>query len=97
MFGASGDLPLDGAIVTQGFQQLATQISEATGLAHTPEAVAAGCTRIAVQNMANVSSDSVQRGYDVTDTRLPALAGPPGSMPVSSPTPSACTASSFIR
>ncbi len=52
---------------------------EATGRAHTPEEVAEGFLRIAVENMANaIKHISVQRGYDVTEYTLCCFGGAAG-------------------
>nr|WP_321464506.1 hydantoinase B/oxoprolinase family protein [uncultured Desulfobulbus sp.] len=79
VFGPEGDQPLDGDIVRLGFHQLAQQIAAETGQAITPEAVAEGFLRIAVENMANaIKTISVQRGYDVTGYTLQCFGGAGG-------------------
>ncbi|WP_438969591.1 hydantoinase B/oxoprolinase family protein [Methylophaga sp.] len=61
VFGPEADQLLDAGIVEEKFSLLASQ----TGL--DKEAVAEGCIRIAVQQMANaIKKISVARGYDVT-------------------------------
>ena len=71
VFGAAGDQPLDAAVVAEQFRVLAAEIERATGVPQTPQGVAAGCVRIAVENMANaIKKISVQRGHDVTEYTL---------------------------
>ncbi|MDX9835073.1 MAG: hydantoinase/oxoprolinase family protein, partial [Desulfobulbus sp.] len=67
VFGANGDQPLDPAATHQGFSELTGEIIAATGRSDlTPEAVAEGFLRIAVENMANaIKKISVQQGHDV--------------------------------
>ena len=76
LFGAHGDAPLDASVVAQQFDALATSIAAATGV-HTPrDALAAGCIRIAVENMANaIKKVSVARGHDVTEYTLTCFGG----------------------
>ena len=80
VFGPDGDQPLDADIVRDKFQALADEIAAATGGAvHTPEAVAEGFLRIAVENMANaIKKISVERGYDVTEYALNCFGGAGG-------------------
>ncbi len=67
VFGPGGDAPLDAEVVRVRFAALAEEI----GGEHTPEAVAEGFLRIAVDNMANaIKVISTQRGYDITDYTL---------------------------
>ena len=64
LFGPSGDLPLDHAVVEQAFTALAARVGDGRSAAQ----VADGFLRIAVENMANaIKKISVQRGYDVTE------------------------------
>jgi 5-oxoprolinase (ATP-hydrolysing) len=59
LFGPNADAPLDDASVRAGFEALASEIGR------TPEDVADGFIRIAVENMANaIKRISVARGYD---------------------------------
>jgi len=78
VFGAGGDLMLDPAVVSRGFEALA----KAVGSDATPTgtaALAAGCIRIAVENMANaIKKISVQRGHDVTGYTLTCFGGAAG-------------------
>jgi 5-oxoprolinase (ATP-hydrolysing) len=79
VFGAAGDSPLDAAVVADQFRVLAADIERATGVPQTPQGVAAGCVRIAVENMANaIKKISVQRGHDVTEYTLSCFGGAAG-------------------
>jgi 5-oxoprolinase (ATP-hydrolysing) len=79
VFGASGDLPLDAAIVRETFSTLAGEIASATGRPVTAEETAEGFLKIAVENMANaIKQISVQRGYDVTRYLLNCFGGAAG-------------------
>jgi 5-oxoprolinase (ATP-hydrolysing) len=67
IFGPGCDQPLDEAAVREAFAALAAEIGDG----RTPEEVADGFMRIAVENMANaIKKISVQRGYDVTEYAL---------------------------
>ncbi|MCC0080134.1 MAG: hydantoinase B/oxoprolinase family protein [Rhodobacter sp.] len=73
IFGPGQDQPLDRDTVVARF----ARIAEAEG--KSPEAVAEGFLRIAVENMANaVKKISVQRGYDVTRYLLNSFGGAGG-------------------
>ena len=79
VFGPDGDQPLDAATTTVKFQELSTQITQATGDRRGAEQVAAGFVEIAVANMANaIKKISVQRGYDVTEYVLNVFGGAGG-------------------
>ena len=79
VFGANANEPLDKKAVEEGFAALARQISAATGVTSSPEAIAAGFIEIAVGNMANaIKQISVQRGYDVTEYVLATFGGAGG-------------------
>lgn len=80
VFGPNADQPLDIEAVKTGFLALARKISEHTGTAlQSPEKVAEGFLRIAVENMANaIKKISVQRGYDVTSYTLNCFGGAGG-------------------
>src|SRR3546814_4084264 len=80
VFGPNADQPLDAAVVQQKFTALAEEIAAATGKPlQSPEEVAQGFLRIAVENMANaIKKISVQRGYDVTEYTLNCLGGAGG-------------------
>ncbi|HBU97725.1 hydantoinase B/oxoprolinase family protein [Thalassospira lucentensis] len=79
VFGPEGNEPLDADAVRAGFEAMADKIKDATGQVRTPEDVAEGFLRIAVENMANaIKQISVQRGYDVTDYILQCFGGAGG-------------------
>ncbi|HEY0942095.1 MAG TPA: hydantoinase B/oxoprolinase family protein [Steroidobacter sp.] len=80
VFGPEGDLPLDASIVKEKFAALAAAIDPSAGAsAHTEESIAAGCIRVAVENMANaIKKISVQRGHDVTGYTLVCFGGAAG-------------------
>jgi 5-oxoprolinase (ATP-hydrolysing) len=74
IFGAHQDEPLDAEAVREAFDKLARNVSN-----HTPEEVADGFIKIAVENMANaIKKISVQRGYDVTRYALNCFGGAGG-------------------
>ena len=67
IFGPGRDQPLDDDAVKAAFAALAKDVGDG----RTPEQVADGFIRIAVENMANaIKKISVQRGYDVTEYAL---------------------------
>jgi 5-oxoprolinase (ATP-hydrolysing) len=75
IFGPGQDQPLDAAAVREAFAALAAQVGDG----RTPEEVADGFIRIAVENMANaIKKISVQRGYDVTRYALNCFGGAGG-------------------
>ena len=79
VFGPDGGKPLDDAIVRTKFAALAHDVAKETGVARTPEEIAEGFLRIAVENMANaIKHISVQRGYDVTQYTLCCFGGAAG-------------------
>src|SRR5688500_8553695 len=79
VFGPRGDEALDAGIVRQKFAALAERIRAETGDARSPEAVADGYLRIAVENMANaIKKISVERGHDVTGYTLCCFGGAAG-------------------
>ena len=72
IFGDDQDQPLDVGIVLQKFEELGKGES-------TPEDMADGFLKIAVENMANaIKKISVQRGYDVTEYALNCFGGAGG-------------------
>ncbi len=76
VFGPDGDQPLDADVVrARSSRTLAEAVAQETGEApRSPEEVAEGFLRIAVENMANaIKKISVQRGYDVTGYTLQLL------------------------
>ncbi len=79
VFGPNGDQPLDTRAVSDKFEAMALQIERDTGQKKSPEEIAAGFLRIAVENMANaIKHISVQRGYDVTEYTLTCFGGAGG-------------------
>ena len=79
VFGPNQDAPLDAAAVRLKFSAMADEVAAATGIRRTPEELADGFLRIAVENMANaIKKISVQRGYDVTDYALQCFGGAGG-------------------
>jgi 5-oxoprolinase (ATP-hydrolysing) len=79
VFGRGGDEPLDAAVVTRKFAAFADEVARAAGDRRTPEAVAEGFLKIAVENMANaIKQISIQRGYDVTEYTLCCFGGAGG-------------------
>jgi 5-oxoprolinase (ATP-hydrolysing) len=75
LFGAAGNQPLDAAAVQSLFAGLAHSMPVKQDTA----TLAAGCIRIAVQNMANaIKKISVQRGHDVTEYALTCFGGAAG-------------------
>ena len=79
VFGPNQDEPLDADAVREKFTTMATEVEKATGISRTPEELADGFLRIAVENMANaIKKISVQRGYDVTDYALQCFGGAGG-------------------
>jgi 5-oxoprolinase (ATP-hydrolysing) len=74
LFGPEGNLPLDADVVGAGFAALAQSMST-----QDPHTLAAGCIRIAVENMANaIKKISVQRGHDITEYALTCFGGAAG-------------------
>ncbi len=80
VFGKGSDQALDRVIVQEKFQEIAEQVAQATGTPQqSPERVAEGFLRIAVENMVNAIKEiSVQRGYDVTQYTLNCFGGAGG-------------------
>ncbi len=79
LFGPAGDQPLDAEIVREKFSDLAARVATATGKPTTPEEVADGFLKIAVENMANaIKQISIQRGYDVQGYALNCFGGAGG-------------------
>ncbi|MDG2057088.1 MAG: hydantoinase B/oxoprolinase family protein, partial [Tateyamaria sp.] len=75
VFGPNADQPLDIDTVREKFAELAVQIGDGK----TPEGIAEGFLRIAVENMANaIKKISVQRGYDVTKYTMNCFGGAGG-------------------
>ncbi len=79
VFGSEGNLPLDTEVVKEQFQAMAHEIRSATGDQLSPETVAEGFLKIAVEKMALVIKEiSVARGYDVTEYALCGFGGAGG-------------------
>jgi len=80
VFGGDADQPLDAEIVRLKFDEIAADIAaENAQKKPSPEDVAVGFLRIAVENMANaIKKISVQRGYDVTEYTLNCFGGAGG-------------------
>ncbi len=80
VFGPNGDEPLDAKAARAQFEEMAKQIAAETGDSlRSPEDLAEGFLRIAVENMANaIKKISVQRGYDVTQYTMNCFGGAGG-------------------
>ncbi len=79
VFGPGGDQPLDAEVVKARFAELAATINTKLGTAMTPQQVAEGFLRVAVDNMANaIKKISVERGHDVTHYTLNGFGGAAG-------------------
>ena len=79
VFGPGQDEPLDADAVRAKFAAMAAEVKAVTGIDRSPEELADGFLRIAVENMANaIKKISVQRGYDVTDYALQCFGGAGG-------------------
>ncbi len=79
VFGPKADQPIDVEVVRQKFEALTAKVNQATGEKRTPQQVADGFLKIAVENMANaIKKISVQRGYDVTGYTLCCFGGAGG-------------------
>lgn len=80
VFGPAANEPLNAEVVRQKFNDLAQTIATSTGQEmQSPEQIAAGFLKIAVENMANaIKKISVQRGYDVTEYTLNCFGGAGG-------------------
>ncbi|HEY5280624.1 MAG TPA: hydantoinase/oxoprolinase family protein, partial [Pseudolabrys sp.] len=74
IFGSHQDEPLDGNAVKAAFAEMAKDVG-----GKSPEEIADGFVKIAVENMANaIKKISVQRGYDVTGYALNCFGGAGG-------------------
>ncbi len=79
VFGPQANELIDAEVVKEKFSAMADDIATATGQRPTPETVAEGFLKIAVENMANaIKKISVQRGYDVTEYTLCCFGGAGG-------------------
>ncbi|MDH3977876.1 MAG: hydantoinase B/oxoprolinase family protein, partial [Gammaproteobacteria bacterium] len=65
VFGADGQSPLDSDLVKQQFTALAQEVSQTSDTSQSPETVADGFIRVAIDHMANaIKKISIQRGHD---------------------------------
>ena len=79
VFGPSGDAPIDVAAVETQFSAMAEEVARSTGARRSPQELAHGFLRIAVENMANaIKQISIQRGHDVTAYTLACFGGAGG-------------------
>jgi 5-oxoprolinase (ATP-hydrolysing) len=79
VFGPRGDEPLDATAVAERFAAIAAEISAQIGRDMSPEDVADGFIRIAVDNMANaIKRVSIQRGFDPAEFTLCCFGGAGG-------------------
>ncbi len=79
VFGPDADERLDAGAVRERFDTLTEEITRDSGADRTPEDIAEGFLRIAVENMANaIKKISVQRGYDVTKYTMNCFGGAGG-------------------
>ncbi|WP_460275199.1 hydantoinase B/oxoprolinase family protein [Celeribacter sp. ULVN23_4] len=79
VFGPEGNEPLDFDATRRGFEALTAEINAATGQSLSPEEVAEGFLKIAVDNMANaIKKISVERGHDVSQYTLQCFGGAGG-------------------
>jgi 5-oxoprolinase (ATP-hydrolysing) len=79
VFGPNADAPIDVAAVTSLFGAMAAEVARATGAQRSPQELAQGFLRIAVENMANaIKQISIQRGHDVTAYTLACFGGAGG-------------------
>jgi 5-oxoprolinase (ATP-hydrolysing) len=92
IFGPNGDLAIDIELVRERFRNLASEIGDLS-----PERLASGFLRIAVENVANaIKKISVARGYDVSQYTLVTFGALAASMPVQLPMRLAWIGCSFI-
>ncbi len=79
VLGPNADQSLDVAEVRRAFDQLASEIEQEGVAARTPEAIAAGFLRVAVETMANaIKHVSVRQGHDCTRFALFCFGGAAG-------------------
>ncbi|WP_245615503.1 hydantoinase B/oxoprolinase family protein [Afifella pfennigii] len=80
IFGPGQDQPLDVDAVRRGFEELTERIAaDEEGRRRSPEEIADGFLKVAVENMANaIKKISVQRGHDVTHYALSCFGGAGG-------------------
>ena len=76
VFGNNGKLPLDRDVVRSGFVSIAEEIMSQTGSSMSPEEVAEGFPKVAIDNMANaIKKISTQKGYDIKEYTLCCFGG----------------------
>ncbi len=80
VFGPKGDMPLDVEAVRVKFETMAAEVAKSEGTTpRSPQEMAQGFLRIAVDNMANaIKKISVERGHDVTEYTLQCFGGAGG-------------------
>jgi 5-oxoprolinase (ATP-hydrolysing) len=79
VFGPHADDAIDAAAVATQFTEMADEVARATGARRSPQELAQGFLRIAVENMANaIKQISIQRGHDVTAYTLACFGGAGG-------------------
>jgi 5-oxoprolinase (ATP-hydrolysing) len=80
VFGTTGDLPIDTAVVNEKFTTLAKQVNEtAPAISHFAEQIAWGFLEIAVEKMAAaIKQVSTQKGHDPADYALVCFGGAGG-------------------
>ncbi|MFO7561732.1 MAG: hydantoinase B/oxoprolinase family protein [Enhygromyxa sp.] len=79
VFGPSGTLAIDVAVVRERFASLAAEIAEATGVIRSASEVAEGFLEIAVASMADaIKKISIERGHDLDDHALCCFGGAGG-------------------
>ncbi|MES0872967.1 hydantoinase B/oxoprolinase family protein [Sinimarinibacterium thermocellulolyticum] len=79
VFGPHADQPLDRDVVVERFDALAREVRKASGVALSPQALAEGYIRIAVEHMANAIKEiSIQRGRDASRYTLACFGGAGG-------------------
>ncbi len=79
VFGPNSDAPLDEVATRHGFEALAVRVAHETGEPQTPERLAAGALRVAVEHMAAaIKRISVARGHDPAACVLNSFGGAGG-------------------
>jgi 5-oxoprolinase (ATP-hydrolysing) len=79
VFGPGGDAPIDPEVVARQFDAMAEEVGRVGGARKSPQDLAHGFLRIAVENMANaIKQISIQRGHDVTAYTLACFGGAGG-------------------
>lgn len=79
IFGPDADAPLDATIVKEKFTQLTAEVTAASGKNYTPEQIAEGFLRVAVEHMAGaIKKISVEKGHDITRYALNGFGGAAG-------------------